>query len=333
MKFEWSNLEYEEKSKIIDKIMDYKDDKIKFSEILYIDPYFNIDECIDVFLFCAKLRLFDACVYWIKNGYKNRYFSDGKSTLYYLITFVKSTKIIYETLIFWKWNESYFKLLKNTNDIEEYSMLLLYYYMKNDICPCKILRNNGENIRYYLSLKKNTLCGNCIYYAINDNHDCESMKTIFKDDKYVNSFICQNVNCMTCTNEYFSKNTLNIKNMLHIHHRKIFLKIIYSCDKVVSRQGDYEDCIDLDTIEQKEKYFKCNSNVPHYYKDTNWIKWCNSKNKKMEKCCVCNLKMDNNIYINSKDYEEQYVVNSKEYFVNINKVKYVENDKYYLKNG
>lgn len=321
MKYNWNNKEYELKNKITNLIVSFNDDKSNLSLLIKnLNAYDIINDSCDVFLFCALLNCEEVCTYWIKHGYKNRYFNDGKTTLYYLLTLVKNTKLINEVFIYWKLNDiNFFKLyFENFEESNESNLMLLFYYMNNTICPCKMLIKENDIINYYFSIKNNRtcLCGECISKLVNnENHNCETIRNLFEEDKYIISFICQTIKCTSCLNYFLSKNSQQIKKLLCIHNKKLYFKVVYYYSNIKKDFGEFEDCIEYDDIKEDEKFYKCTSNVSHYYKENNWIKWCNY-NSDMKDCCVCKLEMDKNLYINSKNDIDICTFNKREYLVN-----------------
>jgi hypothetical protein len=336
MNYSWNDKEYTLKNKINILIDKFNNDKSNLSLLVEnLDPYELVNDSTDVFLFCALMNCEEICIYWIKNGYKNRYYKDNKNTLYYLLTLIKSIRIINEVFIYWKLNDlNFFKLFYENFDINENQLMLLYYYMNNKICPCKMLMNNSDILSYYYSLKNNKtcICGECINNLVNnEDHDCSAIRCLFQENKYIISYICQIINCKSCLNYFLCKNTLDIKKTLHINNKKVYFKVLFYYSKIIKENGDFEDCIEYDEINEGERFYKCTSNVPHYYKEINWIKWCNHSDDN-KSCCVCKLKIDNNLYIKSEKDVDLYSYNKREYIKNITFNTSNENEKMYLVN-
>lgn len=330
MKYNWIDREYELKNKISILIHKGKDDKSNLSSFVKnLDPYEIINDSTDVFLFCALSNCEQLCIYWLKHGYKNRYYADGKTSLYYLLTLIRNNKLINEIFIYWKLNDiNFFKLFyDNFEESNENHLMLLFYYMNNTICPCKMLIKDDDIVNYYFSIKNNRtcLCGECISKLINNkNHNCDSIRTLFEDNEYITSFICQTVKCISCLNYFLSKNTNSIKKLLHIHNKKIYFKVIFFYSNIKKENGEFEDCIEYENIKENDKFYKCTSNVSHYYKEQNWIKWCNY-NDEVKNCCVCKLDMDDHLYINSKSDVDICTYNKREYFLNPKNFEETEN--------
>lgn len=319
MKYNWINNEYNLKFKIITYIKKFKENECHLSLLVEnLNPYDIINDSSDVFLYCALLNCEEICVYWVKNGYRNRYFKDNKCTLYYLLTIIKNIKIIDEVFIYWKLNDiNFFKLFFENFDISDNQLMILFYYMNNSICPCKMMVNNHDMIGYLYTLKndKSCLCGECIVKIVNnDKHDCITIRNIFENNKHIISFLCQIINCKSCLNYFLSKNTNDIKKILHINNRKLYFKVIYYRSVITKIHGTFEDCIDLDNINENEKFYKCTSNVPHYYKENNWLKWCNY-NEHTKTCCVCKLEMNKKLCINSQDDKDFYSYIKRDYSI------------------
>jgi len=321
MKYNWNNNEYELKNKIYNFIKSFNANKSNLSLLVKnLNPYDMINDSSDVFLFCALFNCEELCIYWLKNGYKNRYYNDGKTVLYYLLTLIRNSKLINEVFIYWKLNDvNFFKLFyDNFEESDGSNLMMLFYYMNNTICPCKMLIKDNDMVNYYFSIKNNRtcLCGECIIKLINnENHNCETIRTLFDNDKYIISFICQTIKCISCLNYFLSKNSHEVKKLLHIHHKKIYFKVIYYYSNIEKDYGEFEDCIEYENINENDKFYKCKSNVSHYYKEKNWIKWCNYNND-TKNCCVCKLEMDENLYINSKCDIDMCTYTKREYILN-----------------
>lgn len=332
MIFNWENNNDKIKNEILYK---YNILKIKnINEYINYDPYMMISD-YDIFLFFAKLKFFEICIFWIKFGiYKNRYFKNGKSTLFYIINYIKNIKLIYEIFIYWNINQYYIDLLYYNENIDNYNEILIYYYLNNNICPCIIFKNE-EHIKNALYLKSSHLCSDCIEIFLNNNHDCNSLlnNKLF-NNKYIISFICQTINCNYCLNNFISKNVLSLKKKLIINNKsKNWINIVYYVDKIKNENGIFEDSIDIDNILENDKYYKCKSNVSHYYKYENWIRWSNYKNLKFcNECCICRAEMDGNLYINSENKNDLFYFNYKSYFQNLknNKIDIKHYDNYII---
>lgn len=307
MNFAWSTEQFKIKNEIVHKATVLKMKKV--CDFMHYDPYLLVDNCYDVFLLFAKLKLVDVCIYFIKSKkYNNRYFSNGKSTLYYLITSIQNIKILYEIFIYWKLNSFYFELLEQYHAIENFFDILIYYYLNNNVCPCVIYKDS-EIIKNCLLFKNfKHMCHDCLNIFINTNHTCtfKTMKSITTNN-YVIQYICQNLNCNDCLNHFMNMNSLPLIKKLVVNKKiKTWNDVIFSAVKIKCAVGEFEDSIDIDTIATNEKYYKCTSLVPHYYKYENWIAWSNQKNVSFyDQCCICKLKMDNHLYINNENNNDE----------------------------
>jgi len=320
--------EYDLKQKIIFYVKKLYENESNMSLLLNnLDPYDLVNDYCDVFLYLALLNVEDVCIYWIKNGYKNRYFKNNKTTLYYLLTIIKNKNIINEFFIYWKLNKIYFfKLFYENYNYDDHNIFVLFYYMNNNICPCKILHCNDNIIDFY-TLKSKCICGECISKMVNVNHNCDMVKSII-NNKFIIGYACQIVDCVSCLNHFMSLNTINIKKFIEIYNRKVQYKVLFHYSEIKKEKGEFEDSIEMDNIDENEKFYKCTSNVPHYYKESNWIKWINY-NKNDIKCCVCKLDIDNNLYINSKNENDtHYTYIRRDRLMKINNVE--EKDNMYM---
>jgi len=300
MFFEWENEAIRIKNEILTKFNN--GNKVKIIDFIIYDPYFLVDDNCDIFLFFMKLKYFDVCLYWIKYGYYvNRYFQSGKSTLYYILNYCKNSKIIYELFIYWKFNQDYVDQLYFNEHVENYYDILVYYYLNNNICPT-VLFKEPEMIKNSLFIKNKHICSECIDILINNNHKCETKLDIF-ENKFVIGYICQSINCNSCLNNFIEKNSIGIKKKMFITNKsKSWMNIVFDVNMIKSCNGDYEDSIDMENINHNEKFYKCTSKVPHYFKYENWIQWSNQKNTVFEnKCCTCKLDMENTLYINNPE--------------------------------
>lgn len=332
MNFKWNNYENDLKQKILFYVAQMKENESNMSLFLNnLDPYDLVNDYCDVFLYCASLNVENVCIYWIKNGYKNRYYKNNKTTLYYLLTTIKNKNIINEFFIYWKLNKTYFfKYFYDHFNYDDHYIFILFYFMNNNICPCKILNNNDHLLDYFLlKSKASCVCGECIAKVVNTNHNCDNIKSIIVEDKYIIGYVCQIIDCVSCLNHFLNKNTINIKKFIDIYNRKVQYKVLFYYSEIKKENGEFEDCIELENIENNEKFYKCTSNVSHYYKEKNWIKWINY-NKNDNKCCVCRLDIDQNLYVNSDDKDVIYTYTRRDRLMKFNDSKIEENDKMFL---
>jgi len=332
----WMNDQIKTKNEVVHKATVLKLKKV--SDYMHYDPYLPVDNCYDLFLLFAKLKLWDVCVYFIKSKkYNNRYFSNGKSTLYYLITTIQNVKLLYEVFIYWKWNSADFELFEKYHPVENYYDILLYYYLNNNVCPCVIFKD-AEIIKNCLLFKKfKHLCNDCLNVFINSNHSCsiQKLESVTQNPEIV-KYCCLHLNCNNCLNHFVSINQLPLKRKLVISKKtKTWNAVIYSATKLQCVGGDFEDSIDIDNIQPNEKYYKCTSSIPHYFKYENWILWSNQKNTPFyDSCCICKLKMDCNLYINHTGETEEIYYNNRSVnkSCNIHNKKILSNEQlfYYL---